>query len=75
GRLTGIAVTDPACAEALLGCLGREVDPESGSVELDGVPLTRLAPAELRAAVLVAAHDAALFEGSLAANVMPAQGT
>ncbi|MFJ8141731.1 ABC transporter ATP-binding protein [Streptomyces sp. NPDC096013] len=71
GRLTGIAVTDPAAAEALLRCLGRETDPESGSVELDGVPLTRLDPAGLRAAVLVAAHDAALFEGSLAANVTP----
>ncbi|WP_369187637.1 ABC transporter ATP-binding protein [Streptomyces sp. R08] len=71
GRLTGIAVTDPAGAEALLRCLGRETDPESGSVELDGVPLTRLDPAGLRAAVLVAAHDAALFEDSLAANVTP----
>ncbi|MFD4508558.1 ABC transporter ATP-binding protein [Streptomyces sp. NPDC058457] len=72
GRLTGIAVTDPACAEALLSCLGREADPEAGSVELDGVPLTRLDPARLRAAVLVAAHDAALFDGSLAENVVPA---
>ncbi|WP_262061796.1 ABC transporter ATP-binding protein [Streptomyces sp. STR69] len=71
GQLTGIAVTDPAGAEALLRCLGREIDPESGSVELDGVPLTRLDPTGLRAAVLVAAHDAALFEGSLAANVTP----
>ncbi|MET7569297.1 ABC transporter ATP-binding protein [Streptomyces sp. NPDC005492] len=71
GQLTGIAVTDPAGAEALLRCLGRETDPESGSVELDGVPLTRLDPAALRSAVLVAAHDAALFEGSLAENVTP----
>ncbi|MEV0908451.1 ABC transporter ATP-binding protein [Streptomyces hokutonensis] len=71
GQLTGIAVTDPAGAEALLRCLGRETDPDSGSVELDGVPLTRLDPTGLRAAVLVAAHDAALFEGSLAANVTP----
>lgn len=71
GRLTGIAVTDPAAAEALLRCLGRETDPESGSVELDGVPLTRLDPTGLRAAVLVAAHDAVLFDGSLAANVTP----
>ncbi|SEC90946.1 putative ABC transport system ATP-binding protein [Streptomyces sp. 3213] len=69
GQLTGIAVTDPVGAEALLRCLGRETDPESGSVELDGVPLTRLDPTGLRAAVLVATHDAALFEGSLAANV------
>jgi putative ABC transport system ATP-binding protein len=73
GRLTGIAVTDPACAEALLRCLGRETDPESGSVELDGVPLTRLDPVGLRAAVLVAAHDAVLFDGSLAANVAPGE--
>ncbi len=71
GRLTGIAVSDPACAEALLECLGREADPRAGTVELDGVPLSRLDPAALRAAVLVAAHDAALFEGSLAANVAP----
>ncbi|MDV9176131.1 ABC transporter ATP-binding protein [Streptomyces sp. W16] len=75
GKLTGIAVTDPAGAEALLRCLGRETDPESGSVELDGVPLTRLDPTGLRAAVLVAAHDAALFEGSLAANVTPEEST
>ena len=75
GQLTGIAVTDPAGAEALMRCLGRETDPESGSVELDGVPLTRLDPAGLRAAVLVAAHDAALFEGSLAANVTPEDGS
>ncbi|MFG2372407.1 ABC transporter ATP-binding protein [Streptomyces sp. NPDC048504] len=75
GQLTGIAVTDPAGAEALLRCLGRETDPEAGSVELDGVPLTRLDPAGLRAAVLVAAHDAALFEGSLAANVTPEDGS
>ncbi|MGW5334573.1 ABC transporter ATP-binding protein [Streptomyces bauhiniae] len=75
GCLTGIAVTDPAGAEALLRCLGREADPETGSVELDGVPLTRLDPAALRASVLVAAHDAALFGGSLAANVTPGGGT
>ncbi|MGW4223566.1 ABC transporter ATP-binding protein [Streptomyces bauhiniae] len=75
GRLTGIAVTDPAGAEALLRCLGREADPETGSVELDGVPLTRLDPAALRASVLVAAHDAALFGGSLAANVTPGRET
>jgi putative ABC transport system ATP-binding protein len=69
GRLTGIAVTDPASAEALLRFLGRETDPGTGSVELDGTPLTGLDPTALRGAVLVAAHDAALFDGSLADNV------
>ncbi|MGW3290151.1 ABC transporter ATP-binding protein [Streptomyces sp. NPDC001002] len=69
GQLTGIAVTDPADARALLRCLGREADPEAGRVELDGVALSGLAPEELRRAVLVAAHDAALFEGTLGANI------
>ncbi|MGW4303332.1 ABC transporter ATP-binding protein [Streptomyces sp. NPDC004376] len=69
GELTGIAVTDPADAQALLRCLARETDPEAGGIELDGVPLTALDPALLRTAVLVAAHDAALFEGTLAENL------
>ncbi|MCM2416955.1 ABC transporter ATP-binding protein [Streptomyces sp. RKAG293] len=69
GELLGVASTDPAAAEALLRCLGRTEDPESGSVELDGVPLTDLDPAELRTAVLVAAHDADLFDGTLRENV------
>lgn len=69
GELLGIAA-EPAEAAALLRCLGREADPESGSVELDGVALTELAPAEARRAILVAAHDAELFEGSLLDNVL-----
>jgi putative ABC transport system ATP-binding protein len=50
-------------------CLGREVDPESGSVELDGVPLTELDPDDVRASILVAAHDADLFGGTLLDNL------
>jgi putative ABC transport system ATP-binding protein len=52
-----------------LRCLGRTEDPASGVVELDGVPLPDLDPAELRTAVLVAAHDAALFDGTLGENI------
>ena len=69
GELVGVATTEPAAAEALLRCLGRVEDPEAGVVELDGVPLTGLDPAELRTAVLVAAHDADLFAGTVAENV------
>ncbi len=69
GELLGVATTDPAAAVALLRCLGRTDDPETGVVELDGIPLTGLDPAELRTAVLVAAHDADLFEGTLSENV------
>ncbi|MFF8839341.1 ABC transporter ATP-binding protein [Streptomyces sp. NPDC015130] len=69
GGLTGIVTRDPAAAADLLLCLAREKDPAEGSVELDGVPLTGLDPDALRRAVLVAHHDADLFESTLVDNV------
>ncbi|MER6616708.1 ABC transporter ATP-binding protein [Streptomyces xantholiticus] len=69
GSLVGVVSKDPAAAHDLLLCLGREVDPAQGAVELDGVPLSELDPAAARRAVLVAHHDAALFESSLLDNV------
>ncbi|TXS22978.1 ABC transporter ATP-binding protein [Streptomyces sp. ms191] len=69
GSLTGVVSRDPAAADDLMRCLGREADPADGRVELDGVPLTALDPDGLRRAVLVAPHDAALFESSLLDNV------
>lgn len=68
GEMVGV-VAAPAPATALLECLGRDVDPAAGSVELDGVALSEMHPSDVRAAVLVAAHDADLFEGSLIDNV------
>jgi putative ABC transport system ATP-binding protein len=72
GEVVGVVTTDPADATALLRCLGRQGDPRSGSVELDGRALSTLAPSDLRGAILVAEHDADLFEGSIAANVSAA---
>ncbi|MFF0445410.1 ABC transporter ATP-binding protein [Streptomyces sp. NPDC004609] len=72
GEITGVVTTDPADATALLRCLGRHGDPDGGSVELDGVDLTALDPVDIRTAVLVAEHDADLFEGTLDANVAAA---
>ncbi|KAF4406891.1 multidrug ABC transporter ATP-binding protein [Streptomyces sp. Ru87] len=69
GSLVGIVTGDPAAAADLLLCLGRETDPAEGSVELDGVPLTGLDPVDVRRAILVAHHDADLFESSLLDNV------
>ncbi len=43
-------------------------------MELDGVPLSDLDPGEARRAVLVAHHDADLFEDSLLANVRAGAG-
>jgi putative ABC transport system ATP-binding protein len=70
GTLLGVVARDPAAASDLLLCLGRELDPAEGTVELDGVPLASLAPAEVRGAILVAHHDADLFESSLLDNVL-----
>ncbi|RFC69734.1 ABC transporter ATP-binding protein [Streptomyces sp. AcE210] len=72
GEHVGIVVTDPTHAADLLRCLGRRCDPDRGSVELDGVPLTELAPESLRSALLVAEHDAQLFDGTLMDNVTAA---
>ncbi|CAM02316.1 ABC transporter protein, ATP-binding component [Saccharopolyspora erythraea NRRL 2338] len=69
GELVGVVTTSPSTATALLECLARDVDPASGSVELDGVALSCLDPAEARRALLVAAHDADLFEGTVLDNV------
>ncbi|MCC9708120.1 ABC transporter ATP-binding protein/permease [Streptomyces sp. MNU76] len=75
GETVGVATTDPADATALLRCLGRHTDPDDGSVELDGTPLTALGPDDVRAAMLVAEHDADLFEGTVLDNVTAAIGT
>ncbi|HYC80823.1 MAG TPA: ABC transporter ATP-binding protein, partial [Solirubrobacterales bacterium] len=65
GELLGVACADPAEAAALVDLLARERDPAAGAIELDGAPLPSLEPRALREAVLVAEHDAALFEGTL----------
>ncbi|MDN3357888.1 ABC transporter ATP-binding protein [Actinomadura sp. DC4] len=69
GEFVGVVATDPAAATALLAHLGRTADPEKGSVELDGTPLTGLDPGDLRAVILVAEHDARLFDGTVRANL------
>ncbi|MFF9035744.1 ABC transporter transmembrane domain-containing protein [Streptomyces sp. NPDC014892] len=72
GETVGVATTDPADATALLRCLGRHTDPDDGTVELDGTDLTTLGPDDVRAALLVADHDADLFEGTVLDNVTAA---
>jgi putative ABC transport system ATP-binding protein len=69
GELVGVVSADPGTAEALVRCLAREVDPEDGVVVLDGAELHALDPRQARAGVLVAAHDAQLFSGTVAENV------
>lgn len=72
GNLVGLVLTDPADAATLLNCFSRAVDPASGSIEIDGIPLKTLEPDAVHAAILVAAHDADLFEGTLRDNIAAA---
>ncbi|MDP8968956.1 MAG: ABC transporter ATP-binding protein/permease, partial [Actinomycetota bacterium] len=71
GELLGV-VAQPADATSLLRCLSRDIDPVAGRVELDGLPLTDLDPADVRSAILVVTHHATLFEDSLADNIRAA---
>lgn len=75
GELLGVVTRDPEVATSLLRVLGRSADPSPGAVELDGVPLSGVEPAEVRRAVVVAEHDADLFEGTLLGNVTAAAAT
>ncbi|MEV8585586.1 ABC transporter ATP-binding protein [Streptomyces sp. NPDC051180] len=74
GSLTGVVAADPAVAADLLLCLARERDPAEGTVALDGVALAALDPDALRRTVLVAHHDADLFETTLLENVRAGAG-
>lgn len=74
GETVGLVLTDPADAVTLLNCLSRAVDPTCGSIELDGIPLKTLEPDAVHAAILIAAHDADLFEGTFRENVAAAAG-
>ncbi|MEV7095120.1 ABC transporter ATP-binding protein [Amycolatopsis sp. NPDC051045] len=69
GELLGVVATDPAAATDLLDCLGRAADPAGGSVSVDAVDLSTVDPGRVREVVLVAAHDADLFAGTVAENI------
>lgn len=66
GEHVGLVVPDPAEADALVDVLARRVD---GDVSFDGTPLAGFALADAHRLVLVADHDADLFEGTVAENV------
>ena len=71
GDMIGLAVPDPDVAHDLVACLSREVDPSAGTIEIDGIPFEDLELDSLRRVVVVSTHDATLFEGTLADNVVP----
>jgi putative ABC transport system ATP-binding protein len=69
GELLGVVATDAAAATDLLDCLGRAADPANGKVFVDSIDLSTVDPSRVREVVLVAAHDADLFAGTIVENV------
>ncbi|MHC1560100.1 ABC transporter transmembrane domain-containing protein [Actinomycetospora sp. C-140] len=72
GETVGVVAADPADAAALVACLAREVDPARGTVTVEGRALAAHPPRAARSGVLVAAHGAELFSGTLRENVAAA---
>jgi putative ABC transport system ATP-binding protein len=73
GEHLGVVVTDGRTATDLLDVLGRDAEPD-GVLRLDGTDLRTLDLDAVRRSVLVARHDAALFEGTVADNVLADTG-
>jgi putative ABC transport system ATP-binding protein len=72
GELVGVVATDPAEAAALVACLDASTAPAAGAARVDGTALADLSLDDARRAVVVAHHEAHLFEGTVAANVAAA---
>lgn len=72
GEIVAVVTTDPADANALLSVMARGAEPTSGSVELDGASIADLDVVDVHGTLLVAWHDADLFEGTVTDNVAPA---
>lgn len=66
-----VAIVGPTGSgkSTLVALLARLYDPTEGEISIDGVPLTSLDPAELRAHVGVVPQDPFLFSDSIARNI------
>ncbi len=66
-----IAIVGPTGAgkSTLLNLLLRFEEPSKGTIFLDGVPLTNIAPSEIRRAIAVVPQQTSLFNDSIAHNI------
>ncbi|WP_329562931.1 ABC transporter ATP-binding protein/permease [Streptomyces uncialis] len=71
GELVGVVTEDAAHARALLDCCARRIDPDAGTVRLDGADLRGTDPDRIRRTVVAPPRDTALFAGTIADNIAP----
>jgi ABC-type multidrug transport system fused ATPase/permease subunit len=69
GQTVALVGATGAGKSTLARLAARFYDPVAGQVRLDGVPLDRLADADLRRAVVMVTQESFLFSGSIADNI------
>ncbi|WP_448614275.1 ABC transporter ATP-binding protein [Modestobacter sp. URMC 112] len=69
GQTVALVGATGAGKSTLARLAARFYDPQEGQVRLDGVPLDRLADADLRRAVVMVTQESFLFSGSIADNI------
>lgn len=69
GQTVAVVGATGAGKSTLAKLLARFYDPSGGRILLDGVPLSDLAPAELRRGVVMVTQEAFLFSGTVADNI------
>jgi ATP-binding cassette, subfamily B, bacterial len=69
GQTVALVGATGAGKSTLARLAARFYDPVEGQVRLDGVPLDRLADADLRRAVVMVTQESFLFSGSIADNI------
>ncbi|WP_369140701.1 ABC transporter ATP-binding protein [Modestobacter versicolor] len=70
GQTVALVGATGAGKSTLARLTARFYDPVAGEVRLDGVPLPRLADADLRRAVVMVTQESFLFSGSIADNIV-----
>jgi ABC-type multidrug transport system fused ATPase/permease subunit len=69
GAITALVGPTGSGKSSLMALLLRLYDPDSGSIELDGVDLRRLRVADLRGAIAIALQENVLFAASVRENI------
>jgi subfamily B ATP-binding cassette protein MsbA len=69
GELVALVGPSGAGKTTLIGLIARFMEPTSGSIELDGVPITDLTRASLRRQIALVSQDVVLFDDTIAANI------
>ena len=69
GQTAAIVGPTGSGKSTIVSLLTRRYDPTSGEVLLDGVPLDRVAPEQLRAAIGIVPQDAFVFSETIAENI------